>query len=116
MFDGVIEREIETAFSRRRKFSRQPHRGEFLKGPIPMAALDTAARLPGKALAVYLAIQHRAALTGGDQVTLPAARLAAMGVSKDAKSRALTALEAADLITLDRASGRAARIRLLADA
>jgi hypothetical protein len=70
--------------------------------------------LPGQALAVYLAIHHRAALTRIDTVTLPKKLLEQFGVSRDAKARALHALEEASLVAVDRKSGRSARIRLLA--
>ena len=85
----------------------------FLKGPIPLTALCAASRLPGQALAVFMAIHHRTALTGNSRVTLPKKLLEELGVSRDAKARALHALEAASLIAVERASGRAARIKLL---
>jgi hypothetical protein len=89
---------------------RRPDR--FLKGPIPWAPLSAAARLPGKAMAVFLAIHHRTALTGNATVTLPSALLSGLGVDRDAKSRALHALENAGLVTVERVAGRAARVTL----
>jgi predicted transcriptional regulator len=71
-----------------------------------------AAKLPGKALAVFLAVHHRVALTGEESVSLPTQTLDAMGVSKDAKARALLALEATGLIAVDRVHGHTARVRL----
>jgi hypothetical protein len=88
----------------------------FLKGPIPWTELCAAARLPGQALAVFMAIHHRAALTGNAAVTLPKNLLAELGVSRDAKARALHALAEASLVAVERVSGRTARIRLLAAA
>jgi hypothetical protein len=84
----------------------------FLRGPIPWTPLSAAARLPGQALAVFLAIHHRVALTGDATVTLPKALLSQLGISRDAKSRALCALEGAGLVAVERAEGRTARIKL----
>ncbi len=89
---------------------RRPER--FLKGPIPWAPLSVAARLPGRALAVFLAVHHRTALTGNATVTLPSGLLSGLGVGRDAKSRALRALEEAGLVSVERGNGRAARITL----
>jgi hypothetical protein len=96
-------------------FQPRPTR-RFLKGPIPWIAICAAARLPGQALAVFVAVHHRATLTGNASVTLPKNLLAELGVSRDAKARALHALEEASLVAVERGSGRSARIRLLAAA
>ncbi|GIQ75950.1 hypothetical protein BraRD5C2_43930 [Bradyrhizobium sp. RD5-C2] len=96
--------------------SRLPRTPRFLKGPIPWSAVCAAASLPGQTLAVFLAIHHRAAVTGRLTVTLPKNLLAELGISRDAKSRALHALEQASLITVERVRGHAARIKLVAAA
>lgn len=101
------EIEIPTAASRNRAMRMN---GRFLKGPIPMGALWAAARLPGQALAVYLAIRHQCDLTGKATVTLPIALLEQFGVDKDAKSRALRSLSVAGLIRVDQQRGKSARI------
>jgi hypothetical protein len=95
-------------------FDQPKRRARFLKGPIPWRELSTAACMPGKALAVFVAIHHRVALTGMATVTLPKALLMELGVSRDAKARALRDLEGRSLISVERASGRTAKIRLLA--
>jgi hypothetical protein len=95
-------------------FDRPKRRTHFLKGPIPWREFSAAACMPGKALAVFVAIHHRVALTGMATVTLPKALLIELGVSRDAKARALRDLEGRSLISVERASGRTARIRLLA--
>jgi hypothetical protein len=89
--------------------------GRFLKGPIPLRDIAVAAKLPGQALAVYLAIHHRAALTRSNSVTLPKGLLEQSGVSRDAKARALHALQKASLVAVERTSGRSARIELCVD-
>lgn len=85
----------------------------FLAGPIPLVDLSVAARMPGQALAVLLLVHHRAKLTREDMVRLPSGLLAEFGIDKDGKARALRRLEAAGLVRVERATGRAARIRLV---
>jgi DNA-binding transcriptional ArsR family regulator len=107
--DDIKETEVETDFLRRSKIKR----GErFLKGPIPLNDIAVASRLPGQALAVFLAVHHQTALTGRPSITLPASLLAHLGVSRSSKSRALKALERSGLITVARSKGRAAKINL----
>jgi hypothetical protein len=106
---SVAEVEIPTQASRKRAVRMS---GRFLKGPIGMSVISQASRLGGRVLAVYLAIHHQTALTGKRTVTLPRALLNDMGVDKDAKARALHALNAAGLIVIDQARGRSARISL----
>ena len=56
--------------------------------------------------------RHRCDLEGRLTVTLPAALLRKFGVGRDAKARALRALEDAGLARVERTNGRAARITL----
>ncbi len=85
--------------------------GRFLK-KTPLDPLQRAARLPGRALHVYLAVRHRCDLQREQTVTLPAAYLQAFGIGKDAKRRALAELETAGLIRVERFIGRTARVTL----
>ena len=86
----------------------------YLRGPIPLAWLETAAQLPGKALAVGMALWHLAGLRRTQQhLSLSTERLASFGVSKYAKDRALRHLIAAGLVTVDRKKGRSPRVSLL---
>jgi hypothetical protein len=105
----IEETEIETDWSRGK---RRRVQGRFLKGPIPFAHLTVAARLPGHALNVLLAIYHQAALTRKAWVTLPKGLLTDLGVSRDAKSRALAHLHASGVVELEKAKGRPSRVRL----
>jgi DNA-binding transcriptional ArsR family regulator len=107
--EDIKETEVVTNLVRQSKMRR----GErFLKGPIPLPEIAAASRLPGKALAVLLAIHHQSDLTGKPSVTLPARPLAELGISRGAKSRGLQVLEKAGLVTVARSRGRAARIQL----
>lgn len=105
----VAETEIPTRFSKAYAAHRRPR---FLKGPIPLDEIAAAARLPGSALAVLLAIRHRRDLTGHDWVTLPTALLDQLGIGKDAKSRGLRHLSDAGLIEVEQRIGTTARVRL----
>jgi DNA-binding transcriptional ArsR family regulator len=101
--DDIPAVEIETGALREAK---RRHAGRFLKGPILMSDIAVAAKLPGKALAVYLAIRHRIDLTRSAAVKLPARLMFELGVGKDAKARALRQLETAGLVTVERKRGR----------
>ena len=90
-------------------------RGErFLKGPIPWPWLARAARQPGKALQVALALWLWAGITKCGVVALSLSRLDAdVGVSRDAGRRGLEALEAAGLVSVERHAGRKPVVTLL---
>jgi DNA-binding MarR family transcriptional regulator len=107
--EHIQQTEVQTDFLRR---SQKRWRERFLKGPIAMREIAAAARLPGQALALFLAIHHQAALTGKAIVTLPAKLLSELGVSRDAKARGLKTLEQAGLVYVSRLRGTAARIEL----
>ncbi len=104
-----IEAEVETDWSRAR--GARIH-GRFLKGPIPFTHLAAAARLPGQALTVLLAIYHQTALTRKDWVTLPKGVMSELGVSRDSKARALHALQEASLVSVERCKGLTSRVML----
>jgi hypothetical protein len=105
----IQEYEVETNWSRARGARIE---GRFLKGPIPFTHLASAARLPGHALTVLLAIYHQTALTRKDWVTLPKGLMSDLGVSRDCKARALHALQEAFLVSVERCKGKTARVML----
>lgn len=85
--------------------SSKPKRikGEFLKGPIPLAWLTVASKLSGKAsLAVALAIWFEAGRRKSKVVKLTSAILERFNVSRKCKYRALKSLEKAGLIRVHR--------------
>jgi hypothetical protein len=94
------------------KQSKARRRERFLKGPIPLKDIAAAAILPGKSLALFVAVHHQIDLTGKPNVTLPATLLRQLGISRSAKARCLNALEQAGLVSVMRSKGRAARIEL----
>ncbi len=103
------EVEIETEALQARVRSRSER---FLRGPIPINDIARASRVPGQALALLLAAHHRAAITGQTLVTIPRSLLSEFGITRNAKARALHALEEAGLVRVERTRGRGARIAL----
>jgi hypothetical protein len=84
----------------------------FLKGPIPGAWLEKAARLRGKSLHVGLAIWFRAGLTGKNEVTVPRKVKERLSLKSDAFRRGLAQLEKAGLVSVVRLKGRPAQVTL----
>ena len=78
----------------------------FLKGPIPMAWLNVAARLPGKTLNVGIAIWWLAGMSETAAFKLTRKALDQLGVSRDAASDALKRLEDNGLILVKRSPGQ----------
>ena len=78
----------------------------FLRGPIPMDWLNSAARLPGKALNVALAIRWLDGMNGGQPIKLTAKALNFFHVSQDACRDGLTRLEKAGLVSVTRKPGQ----------
>lgn len=77
--------------------------GEFLKGPIPLAWLTAASKLPGRGpLAVALAVWFEAGRRKCDEARLTTAVLLRFNVGRKAKYAALRALEAAGLVAVRR--------------
>jgi hypothetical protein len=89
-------------------------RGEkFLKGPVPLNWLTTAAQLPGKALHVSVELWFQAGLKESRHIKLSTAHLLKYGVKRNSIYRALEKLEAAHLISVKRHRGRLAVVTLL---
>lgn len=86
----------------------RPKRGEhFLKGPVPLRWLQTAARLPGKSLHAGVALWYVAGLTRSPCVPLSNIAGDKFGLDRNAKYRALAWLEGAGLVKVERKLGRA---------
>ncbi len=78
----------------------------FLKRPVPLAAIQSASQLPGKALAVLLAAYYRGGLTRQSRVTMTTALLEGFGVNRHARYRALAALKEAGLLSVETRHGK----------
>ena len=85
----------------------------FLKGPIPLAWLEEAARLPGKSLHAGVALWYAAGRA--KSAAIPLSNIASLhfGLDRNAKYRALVWLEEAGLIAVERKLGRAPVVTLL---
>jgi hypothetical protein len=100
---GILERRVPTATTAALSLRRST---QYLCGTIPLAWLQAAACLPGRALHVGLALWYLIGVTGSTTVQLSSVRLAGLGVDRSAKRRALMALMEAGLISVDQVSGR----------
>ena len=95
------------------KYIEAPLNVPFLKGPIPMAWLNEAARLPGKALNLGIAIWWLAGMAQTKTFKLTGKALAQLGVSRDAAADALKRLEGRGLIRVQRAPGQRPTVEIL---
>ena len=102
--DQQFFKHVQTTPKERKISSKSPKvQGEFLKGPIPLAWLGRAAKLPGKAsLATALAIMFEVGRRRSQEIVLTSAILKRFGVNRKAKYRALKLLEKAGLISVVR--------------
>jgi hypothetical protein len=83
-----------------------------LLGPIPLAWLAKAASLPGKALALGLAIWFAKTARKTKVVALTPDLVKRFGVTRKPSYRALDSLETAGLVSVDRKRGRCPRVEL----
>jgi hypothetical protein len=85
----------------------------FLKGPVPWPWLVRAMKLPGRALHVGIYVWFFAGMSRSETVVLTMSRLQReLGFSRATATRGLAALEAADLVSVERATGRAPRVTI----
>jgi hypothetical protein len=95
------------------KYMDAPLTTPFLKGPIPMAWLNEAAKLPGKALNLGIAIWWLAGMAKTNTFKLTGKALDQLDVSRDAASSGLKRLEAQGLIRVQRAAGQRPTVEIL---
>ena len=84
----------------------------FLRGPIPLNWLSTAATLPGRSLHVGVALWLEAGLRNSAVVPLSNITGRHFGLDRNAKYRALAWLESAGLVTVERKLGRAPMVTI----
>ena len=85
----------------------------FIKGPLPLAWINHAGKLPGKALHVGVVLWYLAGLNKAMTVRLGSKALAGLGVSRDAKYDALRRLKDAGLVSVDQKPGQVPVVTLL---
>lgn len=90
-----------------------PTKPLFLKGPIPLNWLRVAARLPGKALNVSLAIRWHHDMAAGTPIKISKKAMDLFGFSADASHDALRRLESAGLVEVTRLPGQKPLIKLV---
>ena len=97
-----------------RSFSQKPI-ALFLKGPVPLPWLSMAQHAGGTALGVGVFLWHLKGMTGTTENLVVTRKRAkeTMGLGRDALSRGLDRLEAAELITTTRGRGKAIRVTIL---
>ena len=86
---------------------------EHFRGPVPLAWLLTAARLPGRALHVAIALWYAAQLSGAQSVRLSNTLCERFGLDRNAKYRGLELLEATGLVEVKRKCGRSPAVTIL---
>jgi hypothetical protein len=92
--------------------ARRGRKKEKFIRPMPLAWVERAAHLPGKALALGLCLWYKAGLTGDLTVLLCLPR-AGLGLNEQAARRALHQLKNAGLVWVERQPGRGLRVTLL---
>src|SRR5262245_58210201 len=80
----------------------QDRRARRFIAPMPLTWFLTACRLPGKAPVLAVVIWHLARLKKSDTFVLTQASLNQFGISRQAKYKALAALESVGLISVRR--------------
>ena len=89
-----------------RKLVESPKTALFLRGPIPLAWLGSAAVLPGKTLNVGIALWWLHGMAKGKPFKLTQKALQTLNVERDAASAALVRLEQAGLVRVVRKPGQ----------
>ena len=85
----------------------------FLSGPVPLAWLVVAAKLPSRSLHVGMVLWYAAGLSGSATVHLSNILCLRFGLDRNAKYRALRLLEGAGLIVVQRRRGRSPSVTIL---
>jgi hypothetical protein len=85
----------------------------FLKGPVPLAWLEAAARLPGKSVHAGIALWYTAGLLRSASIPLSNLSGHHFGCDRHAKYRPLASLEGAGLVRVERKLGRAPIVTIL---
>lgn len=88
------------------KLAQAPKAALFLRGPIPLNWLGSAASLPGKTLNVGIALWWLHGMAKGKPFKLTQKALQTLNVERDAASAALVRLEQAGLIRVVRKPGQ----------
>ena len=107
----IPARKVETGIPDGRRAAREH---AFIRGPIPLRVIEALRKADkgGSAWAVAFALRYKADVTRQAWVKPPATLLERWGVDKDARARALAALERAGRIEVRRRRGRPPLVRV----
>ncbi len=112
----IAERLSDASRQRHRKQQQRRH-GAFVRGPVPVRWLASAAVLPGRALAVGMAVWFLVGIRQSRKaLSVCSTLLERFGVSRKAGYRGLLALEQAGLVKVERHRGRCPRVTVLSAA
>jgi hypothetical protein len=84
-----------------------------LQGPLPLAWLLIAAKLPGRSLHLAIVLWYAAGLSGSSSIHIGNTLCLRFGLDRNAKYRALRSLELAGVITVKRKRGRSPLVTIL---
>lgn len=112
----MVARRNSEILSAGAKIVRRRSDQEMLRGPIPVAWLRSAARLPGRSLHAGLALWIAATRSRTRIVPLSNLDGVQLGCGRNQKYRALAWLEAAGLVAVQRQLGRSPIVTLLTGA
>ena len=117
MRDEDIPCEMSEATKQRWQEKMKRKGGRFVKGPIPQPWLASAAALPGKALAVGIAIWYRSGIEKSkESIKICPTALEQFNLKARTGRRGLAELEKAGLVSVVRHRGRCPRVTLLVKA
>jgi hypothetical protein len=104
---------VKLNYSATQGFQAAKRQELFIKGPIPMSWLSPAAKLPGKAVHVALALFWLAGMKPQGKVKMTRQAQNLFNVSNDAYRDALPRLEEEGLIKVWRAPGQRAQVEIV---
>jgi hypothetical protein len=90
-----------------------PKKDPFLRGPIPLDWISSAAHLPGKTLNLAIAVWWRHGMSNGKPFKLTQTALKKLNVERDAERAGLARLEQEGLIKVERKPGQRPTIQVL---
>ena len=93
----------------------QKKRAHFLKGPVPMPWLISAANLPGKALHIGIALWFWSGIKKTKTFILPKNAIRDLGVSRQTCYAQLKVMEKAGLLSIESRKGKKSKITLFPD-
>jgi hypothetical protein len=91
----------------------QKKRDHFLKGPVPMPWLISAANIPGKALHIGIALWFWSGIKKTKTFILPKNAIKDLGVSRQTCYAQLKVMEKAGLLSIEARKGKKSKITLL---